>query len=103
MNETIGPLNPEVMGTIGKQLTSNIMVKCKDIVEDIEKQTIKLLTTHKRSVESIAKDLLLNETIDYEKIKSLRNSKLIYSSYIELIFILHKCDLVFICHYMYKH
>mgnify|MGYP006133177759 FL=1 len=71
MNETIGPLNPEVMGTIGKQLTSNIMVRCKDIVEDIEKQTIKLLTKHKRYVESIAKDLLLNETIDYEKIKSL--------------------------------
>jgi ATP-dependent metalloprotease FtsH len=71
MNETIGPLNPEVMGTIGKQLTSDIMVRCKDIVEDIEKQTIKLLTKHKRYVESIAKDLLLNETIDYEKIKSL--------------------------------
>jgi len=47
------------------------MVRCKDIVEDIEKQTIKLLTKHKRYVESIAKDLLLNETIDYEKIKSL--------------------------------
>jgi ATP-dependent metalloprotease FtsH len=71
MNETIGPLNPEVMGTIGKQLTSNIMVRCKDIVEDIEKQTIKLLTKHKRYVKSIAKDLLLNETINYEKIKSL--------------------------------
>jgi ATP-dependent Zn protease len=71
MNETIGPLNPEVMGTIGKQLTSNIMVRCKDIVEDIEKQTIKLLTKHKRCVKSIAKDLLLNETINYEKIKSL--------------------------------
>jgi len=71
MNNTIGPLNPEVMGSIGKQLTSDIMVRCKDIIEAIEKQTIKLLKKNKKYVELLAKNLLLNETINYEKIKSL--------------------------------
>ena len=75
MNNTIGPLNPEVMGSIGKQLTSDIMVRCKDIIEAIEKQTIKLLKKNKKYVELLAKNLLLNETINYEKIKSLIPSK----------------------------
>jgi len=71
MNNTIGPLNPEVMGYIGKQLTSDIMVRCKNIIKSVEEQTIKLLKKNKKYIESIAKNLLLNETINYEKIKSL--------------------------------
>ena len=84
MNDTIGPLNPEVMGAIGKQLTSDIMIRCKDIIEDIEKQTIKLLTKNKKHMEAIAKDLLSNETIDYDKIKSLIPKRLENSQKISL-------------------
>ena len=84
MNDTIGPLNPDVMGTIGKQLTSDIMIRCKDIIEDIENQTIKLLKKNKKYIEAIAKDLLLNETIDYNKIKSLIPKRLENSQEISL-------------------
>ena len=62
MNETIGPLNPDVMGNIGKQLNNDIMTRCKDIIEDIENQTIKILKKYKQHMETIAKDLLENET-----------------------------------------
>ena len=71
MNDTIGPLNPDLMGNIGKQLTNDIMIRCKDIVEDIENQTIKLLKKNKKYIEAIAKDLLKNETINYNRIKTL--------------------------------
>ena len=46
-----------------------------NIIKDIEIQTIKLLKKNKKYVESIAKNLLLNETINYEKIKSLIPSR----------------------------
>ena len=80
MNETIGPLNPDVMGNIGKQLNNDIMTRCKDIIEDIENQTIKLLTKNKRYIKAIAKDLLENETIEYNKIKNLISNKSLESS-----------------------
>lgn len=75
MNKVIGPLNVDVMGSIGKQLTNDMSIRCKDIIKDIEIQTIKLLKKNKKYVESIAKNLLLNETINYEKIKSLIPSR----------------------------
>jgi len=75
MNKVIGPLNVDVMGSIGKQLTNDMSIRCKDIIKEIEIQTIKLLKKNKKYVESIAKNLLLNETINYEKIKSLIPSK----------------------------
>jgi len=84
MNDTIGPLNPDVMGAIGKQLTSDIMIRCKDIIEDIENQTIKLLKKNKKYIVAIAKDLLKNETIDYDKIKSLIPKRLENSQEITL-------------------
>jgi ATP-dependent metalloprotease FtsH len=80
MNDTIGPLNPNVMGTIGKQLTSDIMSRCKNIIEDVENQTIKLLTKNKKYIEAIAKDLLENETIEYDKIKNLISNKRLENS-----------------------
>ena len=80
MNDTIGPLNPDVMGNIGKQLTSDIMNRCKDIIEDIENQTIKILKKYKQHIETIAKDLLENETIEYNKIKNLISNKRLENS-----------------------
>ena len=80
MNETIGPLNPDVMGNIGKQLNNDIMTRCKDIIEDIENQTIKILKKYKQHMETIAKDLLENETIEYDKIKNLISNKRLENS-----------------------
>ena len=71
MNKKIGPLNPDSMGALGKQLTSEATNKCKEIVNAIEKQTIELLKTNKKYMEDLAEDLLKNETINYNKIKSL--------------------------------
>ena len=71
MNKEIGPLNPDAMGGLGKQLTSVATNKCKEIVNAIEKQTIELLKTNKKYMEDLAEDLLKNETINYNKIKSL--------------------------------
>ena len=71
MNKKIGPLNPDSMGALGKQLTSEATNKCKEIVNAIEKQTIELLKTNKKYMEGLAEDLLKNETINYKKIKSL--------------------------------
>jgi len=80
MNETIGPLNPDVMGNIGKQLNNDIMTRCKDIIEDIENQTIKILKKYKQHMEIIAKDLLENETIEYDRIKNLISNKRLENS-----------------------
>ena len=71
MNKEIGPLNPEAMGGLGKQLTSVATNKCKEIVSNIEKQTLHLLKKYRKHIEDLAEDLLKNETINYNKIKSL--------------------------------
>ena len=71
MNKEIGPLNPDAMGGLGKQLTSEATNKCKEIVNNIEKQTLHLLKKYKKHMEELAEDLLKNETINYNKIKSL--------------------------------
>jgi len=80
MNETIGPLNPDMMGNIGKQITDDIMTNCKYIIRDIENQTIKILKKYKQHMETIAKDLLENETIEYNKIKNLISNKRLENS-----------------------
>ena len=85
MNKEIGPLNPDAMGGLGKQLTSVATNKCKEIVNYIEKQTIKLLKTNKKYMEDLAEDLLKNETINYNKIKSLIPEELENSEEIKLL------------------
>ena len=80
MNKDIGPLNLEAMGDIGKHMTSDILEGCKDIVNEIEKQTINLLTKNKQYMIKIAESLLKNETISYKEIgelipKRFENSK----------------------------
>ena len=76
MNEKTGPLNIEVMKNIGRNLSTDILDSCKDIVNNIEIQTMELLTQHKRHLIKIANSLLKNETINYKEIKSLVPKKL---------------------------
>ena len=47
----------------------NLLVK--DIIDEIENQTVNLLTKHKRYMVKIANSLLKNETITYKEIKTL--------------------------------
>ena len=71
MNKTIGPLNPEVMGNIGKNLDKEIFNECKTTINTLEKFVYATLHHHKNEVTTIAKSLLENETINYEKIKQI--------------------------------
>ena len=80
MNINMGPLNIEMMGDIGKSIASDVMERCKDIIDEIENQTVNLLTKHKRYMVKIANSLLKNETISYKEIcalvpKRFENSK----------------------------
>ena len=42
MNSQIGPLNPEVMGIIGENMSNDIMDNCKQLINNIEKQTMSI-------------------------------------------------------------
>jgi len=64
-------LNIEAMGSMGNGMSGALLEKCKNIVEEVERQTIDILTSHKKHVEKIAASLLQNETINYAKIKSI--------------------------------
>ena len=84
MNKNIGPLNPNVMGIIGKNMSNDIMDNCKELIDNIEKQTMKILEKHKPYVMSIAKMLLKKETISYQQIKSIVPKKLCNSCEIKV-------------------
>lgn len=71
MNDSIGAINIDAMGNIGKAIGNDIMFRCRHIAEDIEQQTINLLTKHKKYMVKLAKSLLRNETIVYKEIKRL--------------------------------
>jgi ATP-dependent Zn protease len=86
MNKTIGPLNPEVMGTIGKNLDKEIFNECKTIINTLEKFVYATLRHHKDEVIAIAKSLLENETINYEKIKQIVPDKLENSMCVQDLF-----------------
>ena len=76
MNEKIGPLNPTVMGDVGKGMSGNFFEECRKIVTQVEELVAKTLSEHKEYVEAIASDLLKNETIGYDRIKELVPDKL---------------------------
>ena len=76
MNSKVGPLNPSVMGKVGENLSDEMFEECRLIIDKIETFVIKILKKHKKYVKSIAKDLLKNETIDYERILQLIPKKL---------------------------
>ena len=71
MSEVIGPLNPNVMGKISNNISTNIMDQCKKKVECIEKQTMKILEEHKKYILEIGTSLLSKETILYDDIKKI--------------------------------
>ena len=80
MNKNIGALNPVSMGILGKKLSTDILINCQKIVNKIEEITLDYLTKNKKYLILIAKDLLINETINYKSIKNiipdfLENSK----------------------------
>jgi cell division protease FtsH len=82
MNESLGPINPIVMGNMSDNISDDIMKQCKTIINRIEQQTMKLLTKHKSYIIEIGTSLLENETILYDKIqtiipKELENSEII--------------------------
>ena len=84
MNNKIGALNPDVMGIIGENISENMMENCKEIVDNIEKQTIEILEAHKSYMIKIAKLLLKKETITYQEIKSIVPKKLCNSCVIKI-------------------
>ena len=71
MNDSFGPLNPNVMGQLVNALDHKIMDQCKTIIKHIETQTMKYLTKHKSYIKEIATSLLKNETILYSEIKNI--------------------------------
>jgi len=84
MNKNIGPLNPNVMGVIGKNMSNDIMDNCKELIDNIEKQTLETLEKYKPYMTKIAKMLLKDETITYKQIKSLVPDKLCNSCEINI-------------------
>lgn len=79
LNKETGPVNVEKMGRIGKNISDELFIECKNIVKKIESYTDQQLKTYKKYVKSIAKKLLDNETITYQEIieiipKKLENS-----------------------------
>ena len=84
MNKDIGPLNLDAMGIIGENISNDIMDNCKELINNIEKQTIKILEDNRPYMVSIARKLLKKETITYKEIKSLVPNKLCNSCEIKL-------------------
>jgi ATP-dependent metalloprotease FtsH len=76
MSKEIGPLNPNYMGIIGENLSTDIFSKCKKMTEVLEKYTFSILEKHKKYVKLLAKDLVKNETIVYTRIKEILPDKL---------------------------
>jgi cell division protease FtsH len=76
MNTNIGPINPEAMGIIGKNVSTEFFDECKLILRNIELFVIKTLSKYKKYMVSIAEELLKEETIGYDKIKHLVLDKL---------------------------
>ena len=76
MNDSIGPLNPNNMGVISKNLNDSIFINCKNIIKNIEEFVFNLLKQNKKYIFTIGKELLKEETIDYNKIKMLLPNKL---------------------------
>jgi len=76
MSKKIGALNPMCLGLIGEKISEDVFTQCKVMVDAIEDFTFSILKKHKKLVVKIAKDLLKNETIVYDRIKELLPNKL---------------------------
>ncbi len=84
MNNEIGPLNPDCMGIIGRNLSDTFFDRCQNIMKSIEKIVIKTLEENKKYVKLISKELLRYETISYQRIKDLIPEELENSLTIEI-------------------
>ena len=71
MNETIGPINPNVVDIFSESSSQEIFEQSRIIIAELEEFTFKLLKKHKRHLVSIAKKLLKDETISLRQIKTL--------------------------------
>ena len=82
MNKELGPINPNNMGIISKNLSDDIFNRCKELVLNVEKFVEETLKENIENVKLIASALLNNETISYNEIKkllpeNLENSKIV--------------------------
>lgn len=68
MNEKIGPINPDMMGTIGSNVSDEFFEGCRQLMERIEKFVDLTLRKHQRWLKKLAQRLLKDETIDYDTI-----------------------------------
>ena len=84
MNKNIGPLNPDMMGSIGRNLNSESFDECKNIMMEIDKFVYETLYEHESYMIDIAKSLLRNETITYNEIKEIVPDELEDSIFFEL-------------------
>ena len=67
MNKELGPINPNNMGLISKNLSDDIFNRCKDLILSLESFVEEKLRENIESVKLLAKDLLVNETISYKE------------------------------------
>tara|TARA_B100000780_G_C21126983_1_gene457761 strand:+ start:3034 stop:4563 length:1530 start_codon:yes stop_codon:yes gene_type:complete len=84
MNKKIGPLNPEMMGPLSRNLSSDSFEECKNIIVEIEKFVLDTLSSNQIYIENIAELLLQDETIDYYQIKEIVPSCMENSIHVEL-------------------
>ena len=66
----LGPINLEVMG-VQNPLGKDLISRCKDMVIDIENQTLDFLKTNQEYVKKLADKLLHDETLTYNQIKQI--------------------------------
>ena len=71
MSKEIGALNPLLLGRIGENISNDVFAKCKVMVDALENFTFSVLKKQKNLVVKVAKDLMQNETIVYDRIKAL--------------------------------
>ena len=65
MNDNIGPLNPNNMGVISKNLNDSIFINCKNIIKNIEEFVFNLLNQNKKYI-----------IYNWERIIKRRNNRL---------------------------
>ena len=80
MNKELGPINPNNMGLISKNLSDDIFNRCKELVLGVENFVEERLKENIESVKILANDLLVNETISYKRISELLSGKKIENS-----------------------
>ena len=76
MNIELGPINPNNMGIISKNLSNDIFNRCKELIFKVEKFVEEILKENIENVKLIANDLLSNETISYNQIRKLLHENL---------------------------